>query len=228
MLTVGEVDCREPSGTIKVEKQTQPDGSPEEFAFTGALSGSIGDGGSIQTTVEPGAYEVRENPPFPWLVASITCDDGDSSGNVIDGNAVITFNVRAGESVTCVVTNRKQNQPPDAANDFVSIPKHGPGSGPQTFSPLGNDSDPDRDPLRITSPTHLLTRIGTVDCGSETCRYVPDKSLGKPTTPGEFPHWTDQFSYTITDGNGHTDTATVFIDIHQPQPCGGPPCGPKG
>ena len=147
---------------------------------------------------------------------------------MIDGGAVITFDVTSNEVITCVVTNVKENQPPDAVDDLLSIPRYGPGSGPQTFSPLGNDSDPDRDPLRITSPIRLLTRIGSVDCTSQSCRYVPDKNLGKPTAPGEFPHWTDQFTYTITDGQGHTDSATVQIDIHQPQPCGGPPCGPKG
>ena len=43
-----------------------------------------------------------------WDLTSVTCSDGDSVGSVANSNA--TFNVAAGETVTCTFTNTKQGK----------------------------------------------------------------------------------------------------------------------
>jgi len=94
-------------GSIKVQKQTEPDGDAEQFAFTGDLEGSIGDGGEIgPTSVAPGTYSTTEAAKDGWDLTSISCSDDDSSGVIATG--VATFHVAAGEDVTCVYTNRKR------------------------------------------------------------------------------------------------------------------------
>ena len=93
-----------PTATIVVEKQTEPDGSSEEFSFTGDVVGAIGDGETIEVSVSaPGTYSSREAVPTGWDLKGITCDDSDSSGAV--GTATATFRVIANETVTCTFTN---------------------------------------------------------------------------------------------------------------------------
>jgi uncharacterized cupredoxin-like copper-binding protein len=94
-------------GTIIVEKQTDPDGSAQSFAFTGDAAGSIADGGQIQVDdLVPGPYTSTETVPGDWDLMSIACDDGDSSGNT--GTATANFDLDPGETVTCVFTNRER------------------------------------------------------------------------------------------------------------------------
>ncbi len=74
---------------------------------------------------------------------------------------------------------------------------------------LANDSDPDGDPLVITSVTQPdvnFVRVGTVsiEAGGKALRYLP--SVG---TTGEH-----TFSYTISDGRGGVATATVSVTIN--------------
>lgn len=95
--------------------------------------------------------------------------------------------------------------PPDAVDDNKST-----GLGTPVVIPvLDNDSDPDNDPLTIigfTPPAH-----GTVTKNDDgTFTYTPDKDYAGP----------DSFTYTISDGKGGTDTATVNLTV---EPTQGPP-----
>ena len=94
-------------GSIVVMKETLPDGAQGSFAFTGDAAGSIGDGQMITVSdLSPGAYSSTETVPTGWDLTDISCDDGNSTGN--EGNATASFNVEAGETVTCTFTNTQQ------------------------------------------------------------------------------------------------------------------------
>jgi hypothetical protein len=90
-------------GSIRVEKQTIPDGDSSSFNFSGTLAGTIGDGEQIKVITSPGAYATAETVPPGWTLIGIRCDDDDSSGSL--DNATATFNLSASESVSCVFTN---------------------------------------------------------------------------------------------------------------------------
>ena len=93
-------------GTVIVEKQTVPDGDLQQFDFTGDIVGTIGDGGQIVVSnLLPATYVSTEIVPEGWDLTSIVCDDGNSTGDTEAGSA--TFNIEAGETVTCVFTNTK-------------------------------------------------------------------------------------------------------------------------
>jgi len=93
-----------PPATIIVKKVTVPSGAPTQFAFTGDASGSISDGQSITVAnLNPGAYTSTEQVPAGWQLASITCDDPNSSGNL--ATATATFHVSSGQTVTCTFTD---------------------------------------------------------------------------------------------------------------------------
>ncbi len=66
-----------------------------------------------------------------------------------------------------------------------------------------NDSDPDGDALTVTAVTQG-TNGSVVDNGDGTVTYTPD--------PGFYGG--DLFTYTISDGNGGTDTGTVSVTVN--------------
>ncbi|HEU4527698.1 MAG TPA: hypothetical protein VFT80_07210, partial [Actinomycetota bacterium] len=107
-------------GTIIVEKQTVPDGSPGGFVFTGDAAGTLQDGGQITVgNLVPGPYTSTEADPTGifFQLTSITCDDQASttpSSGVIEPNGAggtATFNLDPGETVKCVFTNTKAIHP---------------------------------------------------------------------------------------------------------------------
>jgi len=112
-------------GSITVEKQTDPDGSAQTFAFTGDVVGTIGDDDSITVPVEPGSYTSTETVIAGWDLTSIICDDTDSTGDI--ATATATFQVDAGEAVRCVFTNtgrgsiivEKQTEPDGSTQTFA-------------------------------------------------------------------------------------------------------------
>ena len=97
--------CPEPStGTIIVEKQTNPDGSPQTFEFTGDAADTISDGQQIIVdNLTPGNYSSTETVPAGWALTDIVCNDTDSTGDL--GNSTANFILDAGETVTCVFIN---------------------------------------------------------------------------------------------------------------------------
>ena len=84
-------------------------GGTGTFAFTGTPNGSIAvNNGTITADVTPGQYVSTETALPGWDLTDVDCDDNDSTGSVANSNA--TFNVAAGETVTCTFTNTKQGK----------------------------------------------------------------------------------------------------------------------
>ncbi|MCG8651966.1 MAG: Ig-like domain-containing protein, partial [Pirellulales bacterium] len=101
--------------------------------------------------------------------------------------------------VTINVTN--VSDPPAAVDDDFTVPGDG---GQQTFDVLANDtSDPDpTQALTLTSVTQG-SGGGTVSIDGDRIRYTPSSGfVGNET-----------FTYTITDSDGLTDTASVVVTV---------------
>lgn len=101
-------------------------------------------------------------------------------------------------SANVTVTVVSSDQPPNAGNDNISLPRN----HPYNFDPLANDSDPEHEQLTITqtsTPSH-----GTVAIVSGlTLTYTPVAGYGGA----------DSFTYTISDGHNNTATATVSASV---------------
>ncbi|NEZ02535.1 hypothetical protein G4Y73_00055, partial [Wenzhouxiangella sp. XN201] len=110
-------------------KQTNPQGSPESFAFTGDALGSLSDGEQIVVdNLAAGNYSATESVPAAWELTDIVCNDADSSGDLTTATA--NFVLDAGETVTCVFINKsltatdgtitvlKQANPSDTGDSF--------------------------------------------------------------------------------------------------------------
>ena len=67
---------------------------------------------------------------------------------------------------------------------------------------LANDSDPDGDPLSISTWTQGVE--GTVVCSGSVCSYTP----ANPSFIG-----VDSFTYIVADGNGGTDVGLVVVNV---------------
>jgi len=136
-----------------------------------------------------------------WAAQDMTCDSGadDQTG----------FRVRFRTN-----TNREEayidaveisgtplgppNQSPTANDDGQTTDE----DTPVVIDVLGNDSDPDGDPLGIDSVTQGSNGTVVIN-GDNTATY----------TPGADFNGVDSFSYTISDGRGAIDTATVAVTV---------------
>jgi uncharacterized repeat protein (TIGR01451 family) len=89
------------------------------------------------------------------------------------------------------------NHPPVAANDTASTT----GTNQLQIAVLANDTDPDNDTLVIAGFTQPAN--GQVSFNGNVALYTAN--------PGFF--GTNHFNYTISDGRGGTDTASVMINV---------------
>jgi glucose/arabinose dehydrogenase len=95
-------------GSVTIVKQTEPDGAPDEFGFSGDApfgSFSLGDGQSRTVAVDPGTYSVTEAAEAGWDLSGVVCTGGGSASG-----ATATIVMAAGQSVRCVFTNTKRGR----------------------------------------------------------------------------------------------------------------------
>jgi uncharacterized repeat protein (TIGR01451 family) len=85
---------------------------------------------------------------------------------------------------------------PVANDDALTVGE----DSPDFVAVLANDTDPDGDPLTIVDWTDGAH--GAVSCDTE-CEYQPEENF----------HGSDSFTYTVDDGTGATDTATVDVTV---------------
>ncbi len=92
-------------GTIVVKKVMV--GGTGTFGFTEDVTGSIStNNGTLTQAVAPGTYDATEDTISGWDLTALTCDDANSSGSLATRRA--TYEVAAGETVTCTFTNTKR------------------------------------------------------------------------------------------------------------------------
>ncbi|MDP2524432.1 cadherin-like domain-containing protein, partial [Neptunomonas phycophila] len=121
------------------------------------------------------------------------------------GEATYDYTITDGnggtDTATVTIDFVDMNDGPDAIDDSFN----GEEDVPYTMTAndlLGNDTDPDSDPLTITEVSNPTN--GTVVLNADgTVTFTPDENFNGEAT----------YEYTITDGNGGFDTATVTIDF---------------
>lgn len=121
----------------------------------------------------------------------------------LPGNYVVQLIVNDGfedslPDTVAVTVEARPNQPPVARDDAAVTDEN----APVGITILGNDTDPDGDPLTITSVTQG-TNGGTVAINGVTVTYTPPLNWSGA----------DGFTYAISDGRGGTATATVTVTV---------------
>src|SRR5262245_30126631 len=103
----------------------------------------------------------------------------------------------SGDSNTLTATIPSVNQAPQAVNDTAPATT----KTPVTIAVLANDTDPDGNPLTITSVTQAAH--GTVTISGTNVIYTPASGFVG----------TDSFTYAITDGQGGSAIGTVTVNV---------------
>ncbi|MGH6952521.1 MAG: Ig-like domain-containing protein, partial [Vitreimonas sp.] len=111
-----------------------------------------------------------------------------------------SFDAAVVDTFTVTVTTSDTNDPPVAVDDVAETAE----DTPVDIAVLTNDTDPDNDTL-------VISGIGAAGHGTVTqaigqphiLRYSPNGNFNGP----------DVFTYTISDGQGHEDTATVQVTV---------------
>jgi hypothetical protein len=99
------------------------------------------------------------------------------------------------------VTITQVNDKPDALNDAGLTAEQGSGARP--LAVLGNDSDPDGDTLLITGKSN----------GAHGTVAITGGGTGLTYDPAGLYVGSDLFTYTVSDGHGGADTATVLLSV---------------
>jgi len=168
---------------------TANDTDPEGDTLTVTSVGTPANG---TAEIDPTTGEVIYTPNTGFVgtdTFTYTVNDG-TPGN--DSTATVTITVTDGGTPT--------NIPPVAMDDIVSTDP----ATPVVIEPLSNDTDADpADVLTVTS-------IGTPANGTATL----DPTTGEVTyTPNAGFVGVDRISYTISDGNGGTDSAEMIVGV---------------
>lgn len=125
--------------------------------------------------------------------ATATAGAGANATATANANATATANARATAAA---------NRPPNASDDSATTDQ----GQAVNINVLQNDSDPDGNTLTIADYNRTSAQGGTVQCENGVCRYTPPAGFSG----------SDRFSYTVSDGRGGTDTATVTITVNPP------------
>jgi hypothetical protein len=193
-------------------------------------SGVLGDEVSSYTTGSDGWYGLETEQNYEFF--TIVCEgksgytfegsssvDGSASGEEIEYVVPLTGKTLTGNKFWYTSeTTPPANNPPVATDDSATTPK----DTAIEINVLFNDSDPDGDAISIdnvSDPTHgEIPLIYSPGYGGIV--YQPD-----PGFVGS-----DTFDYTISDGKGGTDTATVTVTVEQGEepPQNNPPVADAG
>ena len=170
-----------------LKNDSDPDGDPLAItSVSAAEQGTVLLNGETITFTHDGSSAASEAYSFTYTV---------SDGNGGTDSATVTGRV---------TTPPPTNQSPVAEDDRGPRVERGGRVTIQAAALLKNDSDPDGDPLAITSVS--AAEQGTVLLNGETITFTHDGSAPQPSRPAGF-------QYTVSDGRGGTDTATVRIVV---------------
>jgi VCBS repeat-containing protein len=120
------------------------------------------------------------------------------------GTDTFTYTVSDGnggtDTATVTVTVTNVEDAPDAVNDATTIAED---SGANAIDVRANDSDVDGDTLTVTAVTQGTHGSVAISGEGTEVSYTPNANF----------FGSDSFTYTVSDGNGGTDTATVNVTI---------------
>ena len=120
------------------------------------------------------------------------------------------FNGVATSPLVANITDNDAGTNPSAVNDAATT---APGV-PIIISVLGNDSDPNGDPLTVSAVTQPANGTAAITGGGQNVTYTPPTGFTGTAT----------FSYTVSDGHGGSATATVTVSVtSNPNPPPPPP-----
>ena len=130
------------------------------------------------------------------------------------GIVQVLQNLKADKIIQVVESSSSDPQPPVAIGDSVSTDM----DTATTVDVLVNDYDPNEDALTITAVDSPTDQGGIATINDNTSPGDPSDDFIDYMPPAGFAG-TDTFTYTIDDGTGFTDTATVIVTVKASTTC---------
>ncbi|MDZ7750539.1 MAG: Ig-like domain-containing protein [Gammaproteobacteria bacterium] len=156
--------------------------------------------GALLTVNPDGTFAYDPNDQFGALNGGETATD-TFGYTVSDGNG-------ATDTASVTVTVTAANDGPTAQDDLATTNED---TVLTTANVLANDTDPDASDVLFVSALDTTATQGLVTSnGDGTFNYDPNGQF-ESLAAGETT--TDTFGYTVSDGNGGTDTATVTVTV---------------
>ncbi len=194
---------------------------------TGTITVSVGLGNTDPDAVDDLATTAVGTPVTIDVTGNDTDADGDTltptsvtdpvnGSAVINGDGDVVYTPDAGftgtDTFTYTISDGAGGE--DTATVTVTVgddaaPVANPDSattaaGTETrIYVLGNDTDPDAQPLTLVSASDPANGTAVVNTSDNTVSYTPDAGFTG----------TDTFTYVVTDPDGNTDTATVTVVV---------------
>ena len=160
---------------------------------------------------DPDLRHARRSPPRPTAPRAWSTITGGGTGLTYKPNAnangadTFTYTIADGHGWTTIgtvnVTITPVQDPPNAVNDATLSVRES--AGATALAVKANDSDPDGDTLTIVAKTNGAHGTVAITGGGTGLTYDPVKLY----------YGTDVFTYTLSDGHGGTDSATVLLTI---------------
>ena len=161
--------------------------APVDSTVSLIVTDSAADVQSLFATVQPdGSYSVEVPFVLPEGDYTVEARVIDDEGNTADASDLGSVNA-VPENDNPVAVDDVQSVAEDAAATVIDV--------------LANDTDLEGDTLSVDSVTQPAN--GTVTLIGGVVSYTPDADF----------HGSDSFTYTLSDGNGGTDTATVSLTV---------------
>ncbi|WP_052417262.1 retention module-containing protein [Cellvibrio mixtus] len=179
----------------------------ENTAVNGAISASDADGDTLSFLVS-GA---PANGTVVLNAATGTFVYTPNAGYSGSDSFLVTISDGKGGTTTSLVSIgvAAVNHAPTAAADTASTDE----GTAVTIAVRANDTDPDGDSLKVTGVTQGANGSVIIDAVTGNPIYTPDAGFVG----------TDNFTYTIDDGNGGTDTAVVTVTVNAVLPTNNAP-----
>jgi VCBS repeat-containing protein len=191
---VDDVDLGEGTGQIQVTVEAT-NGAIDVSSGSGAVI--IGDQSTTVTItgtlsqVSASLSNMTFTPDAGFIGEETLTITADDLGNAGAGGALTDV-----QTFTILVV--EPNVAPEAGEDAATVDE----DNSVLINVLANDTDDNGDPLTITDVTDPAN--GTAVIEGNQIRYTPDADF----------NGADSFTYTIDDGKGETDTATVNVTVN--------------
>jgi hypothetical protein len=192
---VNDTDTTSPATPVTIdvlENDTDPDNSPEALTLI-AVSPPANGTATINDNATP------NNPSDDSVV--YTPNQGFAAQDTF------TYTISDGlDTAIATVTVEVIPGIPNAIDDLAETLLN----TPVTLNVLANDTDPENDPLTLTGLTQPANGTAIIDDNDTPEETSDDRVIYTPNAgfSGE-----DSFIYTVDDGNGGIDTATVTVNV---------------
>lgn len=208
----GTINDNDTAPSFAISDATSTAGSALSFTVTKsgstALSHSVNYATANGTAIAGTHFTATSGTlTFTSAQTSQTILVATTSGSVTSGSKSMVVNLSAATSGATIADsqgsgtiNAYVNTPPDAVSDgYSGVNKY----NPTVLQVLANDSDADGNPITITAVSGGIGNKTIVN-GGMAIQFVCSWCQ---------PFFTDTFTYTISDGNGGTDSATVNVGL---------------